>query len=116
MSTTYRVKTSGSTICRNYQRIKACRSREELVEEIVPTFHYLLFSVCSISLVASAMLSINAKLSSNVLAVREREREAVNMQGTVFKLARLKKVPSYHQKIVSPPMPLRGTTPETIET
>ena len=30
---------------------------------------------------------------------RERERVAVNMQGTVFTLARLKTVPSYHQEL-----------------
>ena len=35
------------------------------------------------------MLSIYAKLSSHILAI-QREREAVNMQGTVFTLARLK--------------------------
>ena len=34
------------------------------------------------------MLSIYAELSSHVLAIRE--RAAVNMQGTVFTLARLK--------------------------
>ena len=35
---------------------------------------------------------------------RERERVAVNMQGTVLTLARLKIVPSYHQELVSHPM------------
>ena len=37
-------------------------------------------------------------------------RVEVNMQGTVFTLARLKIVPSYHQEFVSHP------TPEHIET
>ena len=49
------------------------------------------------------MLSIYATLSSCLLAVRESEREAVNMQGTVFALARLKIVPSI--ELVSYPMP-----------
>ena len=42
------------------------------------------------------MLSIYAKLSSHVLAIQEREREraAVNKQGTVFTLARLKIFPT----------------------
>ena len=34
-----------------------------------------------------------------------RERVAVNMQGTVFTLAKLKIVPSYYQELVSPSMP-----------
>ena len=43
------------------------------------------------------------------LSEREREkereeRECVNMQGTVFTLARLKTVLSYHQELVSHPM------------
>ena len=41
------------------------------------------------------MLPIYAKLSSHVLAIQERrEREAVNMIGTVLTLARLKVVPT----------------------
>ena len=43
------------------------------------------------------------KLSSHLLTIRG--RVAVNMQGTVFILARLKIVPSYIQEIVSHPMP-----------
>ena len=35
------------------------------------------------------MLSIYAKLSSHLLAVRKRERAAAHEQGTVFTLARL---------------------------
>ena len=35
MSTTLRVWSSGSAFCKNYQRTKECRSREELVEVIV---------------------------------------------------------------------------------
>ena len=50
------------------------------------------------------MLSMYATLSSQLLAVRE--REAVNMQGTVLTIARLKIVPSYHQELVSHPMPV----------
>ena len=42
----------------------------------------LIVLVCSTPLVASIMLSIYAKLSSHVLAIRE--RAAINMQGTVF--------------------------------
>ena len=45
------------------------------------------------------MLSIFARLSSRLLAVREREGTAAHMQGTVFTLARLKIVPTinlYH--------------------
>ena len=38
-------------------------------------------------------------------SLSERERVAVNMQGTVFTLARLQIVPSYHQELVSHPMP-----------
>ena len=51
------------------------------------------------------MHSIYVKLSSHLFAVGERERVAVNVQGTVFTLARLKIVPSYHQELVSHPMP-----------
>ena len=51
-----------------------------------------LFSVCSTTLVASVMLSVYAKLSSHVLAIRD--RAAVNLQGTVFTLAGLKIVPT----------------------
>ena len=57
------------------------------------------------------MLSIYAKLSSHLIAVcerereRGREREAVNMQGTVFTIARLKIVPSHHHELVSHAMP-----------
>ena len=65
--------------------------------------HCLLCSVCCISLVASVMLSIYAKLSSHLL-VSERESGS-NMQGTVFTLASLKIVPSYRQELVSHPMP-----------
>ena len=50
--------TSGSAFCRNYQKIKGCRSCEELVEVIVCIFNSLLLSVCSLSLVASVMLYI----------------------------------------------------------
>ena len=50
------------------------------------------------------MLSIYATLSSHY-SLSEREREAVNMQGTVFTLARLKIVHNYHQELVSHPMP-----------
>ena len=39
------------------------------------------------------MLTVYAKLSSHLLTVPEREREAVHMQGTVY-LARLKIVPT----------------------
>ena len=38
------------------------------------------------------------------LSESERERVAVNMQGTVLTLTRLKIVPSYHQELVSHPM------------
>ena len=58
---------------------------------IVLTFNTLLFSVCSISLVASIMFSIYAKLSSHVLAIREKEQ--------VFTLARLKIVPTIKNMI-----------------
>ena len=39
MSNTLRVRSSGSTFCRNYQRTKRCRSGEELVVVIVYTFN-----------------------------------------------------------------------------
>ena len=45
------------------------------------------------------MLSIYAKLSSHLLTVPE--RMAVNMQGTMFTLARLKIVPNYHQERIT---------------
>ena len=51
------------------------------------------------------MLSIYAKLSSRLLDVQEREITAALMQGTVFTLARLKIVPSYHQELVTLPIP-----------
>ena len=41
---------------------------------------------------------IYAKLSSHILAVRD--RVVVNMQGTEFTLAILKLVPSHHQELV----------------
>ena len=48
------------------------------------------------------MLSIHAKLSSHVLAIlRERERAAVNIYGTVFTQARLKIAHNYHQELIS---------------
>ncbi len=47
---------------------------------------------------------IYAKRFSHLLAVRERERVAVKMQGTVFTLARLEIVHCYHQELVSHPM------------
>ena len=67
----------------------------------------LLFSVCCIISktidYASVMLSVYA---THLLAVlSERERVAVNMQGTVFTLVRLKIVPSYLQELLSHPMP-----------
>ena len=40
------------------------------------------------------MLSIYAKLSSHILTIQKRERVAVNMQGTVSTLVRLKIVSS----------------------
>ncbi len=40
------------------------------------------------------MFSTYAKLSSRLLAVRKREREATHMQETVFTSARLKIVPT----------------------
>ena len=40
-----------------------------------------------------------------ILCSLSRERVAVNMQRTVFTLARLKIVPSYHQELVSHPTP-----------
>ena len=52
------------------------------------------------------MLSIYAKQFSHLFTVREKEsKSGVNMQGTVFTLTRLKIVPSYHQELVSHPMP-----------
>ena len=51
------------------------------------------------------MLSIYAKLSSHLHAIWEREKVAVNAQGNVFTLARLKIVPSHHQELASHPMP-----------
>ena len=52
-----------------------------------------------ISLVAQAMLSIYAKLSSHILAIGV--RAPVNMQGTVFTLARLKIIPTIKNWICS---------------
>ena len=93
--TTLRVRSSGSIFCRNYQRTKRCRSWE-LVEVIVALLTHL-FSVCSISLVASVMYICQTIQSCTHYT---RERAAGNMQGTVFTLARLKIVStiknSYH--------------------
>ena len=70
-------------------------------------FKRLVFSVCCSSLAqllyASVTLSVYAKLSSHLHAVRE--RVAVNMQGTMFTLARLKILHTYHHELVSHPMP-----------
>ena len=67
-----------------------------------------LFSVCcSLAQLLTICISYAfyyAKLSS-IESLFERERVAVNMQGTVFTLARLKIVPSYYQELVSPSMP-----------
>ena len=68
---------------------------------IVITINSLLFPVCSISLVASVMLSIYAKLSIHVFTIQERERAAVNMQGTVNTIARLKIDPTIRNLICS---------------
>ena len=94
MSTTLRVRSSGSAFCRNYQRTKGCR--EEFVVVIVFTFNTV---YCFQFWIISVMLPIYAKLSSHVIAIQDRERAAVNMQGTVFTLARLKIVPIYHQEL-----------------
>ena len=51
------------------------------------------------------MLSIHATLSTRSSTRCLKERVEVNMQGTVFTLARLKIVPSYHQELLSHPMP-----------
>ena len=40
-----------------------------------------------------------------IYSLSERERVEVNMQGIVFTLERSKIVPSYHQEIISHPMP-----------
>ncbi len=67
----------------------------EIVEMIVCIFkNCLLFSVCSISLAASVMVSRYGKLSSYVVTIRERERAAVNTQENVLTLAGLEIVPS----------------------
>ena len=60
------------------------------------------------------MLSEYAKLYRHLLAVREeRARErgvAINMQRIAFILARLKIIPSYHQELVSHPVPDHNET------
>ena len=40
-----------------------------------------------------------------IYSLSKRERVAINMQGTVSTVARLKIVPSYHQELVPHPMP-----------
>ena len=69
-------------------------------------FHLNMFNVFSLLslLVASVMLLY--MLNYPVMySLSERERAAVNMQGTVFNLARLKIVPCYHHELVSHSMP-----------
>ena len=75
MSRTLRVRSSGSTLCRNYQRTKGSRNREGFVIVIFFTFNTVYCSVCSISLVGLVMLSIWAKLSSHVLTIQERDMQ-----------------------------------------
>ena len=69
ISTTLRVMSLGSNFCRNYQRTKGCKN---LRQTCWSKFALLMFSVCSISLVASVMLSIHAKLFSHVLTIQDR--------------------------------------------
>ena len=45
MNTTLRVRSSGSTFCRNYQRTKGCSSCEELVVVIVLTLNTFVFNI-----------------------------------------------------------------------
>ena len=67
MSTTLRVRSSGNAFCRNYQRTPGMQKLRTCCSDSFHFEHCLLFSVCSISLVASVMLSMYAKLSSRVL-------------------------------------------------
>ena len=67
MSNTLRVRTSGSVFCRNVQRTKGCRFLR-IAEVIVCTFSTF-FSVCSISILATNMLSMYAKHFSHVLSI-----------------------------------------------
>ena len=55
-------------------------------------------SLSSLSLVAVDVFYIYSTIQSSTCCPRV--REALNMQGTVFTLARLKIVPSYHQELV----------------
>ena len=68
-----------------------------------------LFSVCCISLAQILTICINFAFhicySIQASTRCPRKRVAVNMQGTVFTLARLKIVPSYQQEILSRRMP-----------
>ena len=62
-----------------------------------------MFSVCCISLAQLLTISISYAfhISYTIQSSSHRPREivAVNMQGTVFTIARLKIVPSYHNKM-----------------
>ncbi len=66
----------------------------------------MLYTISTANDYASVMLSIYAKLSNEIIASFWRKIVALNMQGTVFTLERLKIVPSYHQELVSHPMPV----------
>ena len=57
------------------------------------TSDYIMHQLCSLYM-----------LHYTVILLAVRERVAVNVQGTVFTVARMKIVPSYHQELVSHPM------------
>ena len=88
------------------QKLSENKGMEKLTRLCTSDFpfdHCLLFSVCSISLVASVMLSLYAKLSSHVLTVHVRESSSKCARNSVY-LSKIENG-SYHQELVSHPMP-----------
>ena len=72
MRTISRVRSSSSVFGRYYQKKKDAEAKNLLQLEFALLTY--LFSVCSISLIASVMLSMCAKLSSHA-SLREREQQ-----------------------------------------
>ena len=72
MSATLRVRSSGSTFCKSPENKGMQKLRRICCSDSFLFLHSLLFSVSTISLAASIMLSIYDKLSSHALAIWER--------------------------------------------
>ena len=99
MSTTLRVRSSGSVFCRNYQRTKGCRSREELVEVIVCTFNTV---YCFQLLYIISCISYALYICSTIQSCTRYPRESGSKARNCVYLSKIENS-SYYQ-LVSHPM------------